>query len=351
MQINPVKIFNFNTSSIKPAFIGQTRYANLAPLNKDTVIFKGKISTGEEKKISHSDRPRITTADKIYEDSDYAYGLLKYAISKALDMSVIDINSHNAHDKIIRTINGRQHEPVVLITGRRKSSESIAEKMASQKLKGIDETKETLNDLIGVRIILSGKSTEEGEYVLDKLGKAVQKKRIKIKEIKNHGQNDPKLNYVSKKGINKFLKIARNEMPMCKYTDEPRNSGYLAVHILTDEIFDGYNAEIQIIGLDVSELKEIEDLCYKCLAGKNIPEKYSEIAKRFQPLREDESLKNEYMEYTKKAYAKERKRPMHKAKASKKFLSIPKNSRIPKNLDFNQLSSAKLSADIKEGSR
>lgn len=351
MQIAPLNSFNFKAYSNKLPFFGSANsFSNLAPLAKDTVSFSGKTSPSDVKKMNLSERPRKTTAEKIYKGSEYAYKNLKFIISQNLDSQVIDIDGHNAEEKLSRAINDNNGKPIVAITGRRKSARSIAEKMASQKLRSISGTKETLNDLIGVRIILSGKSTQEGDSVLDDLTEAVKMNRLKIKEIKNHNQEDPSLNYVTNGKITKLLSAARKTYPTCKYIDEPRDSGYLAVHIITDEIADGYNGEIQIMGLDVARFKGIEDLCYKCLAGKEIPSKYAPIAKHFEQLKDNDKLKQDYMEYTKRAYARERRKPMHKAHEYEEFLSIPKDLSISKELDFNNITKEIRKIDSKKRS-
>ena len=338
MQINPIKIFTQYQTPLKTSFSGvKANFSNLTPLEKDMVCFSGKILKSDVKKANNSERPALRTAQRIYEDSDYAYGQLRYILSQTFDMPVIDINSHKAQEKMERAINENRKKPVIMITSRRKSPNSIAEKMASWKLRSISSTKETLNDIIGAKIVVSGTSTKEGDYVLDKLTEAVKKSRLKIKEIKNHNQEDKTLNYATKSKINKLLNAARKTNSTCKYVDQPRDTGYLAIHVITDEIADGYSAEIQIMGLDVERFKKIEDFCYKCRAGKQIPSDFQELKDIFQILDENPKLDQEYMEYTKKAYAYERKKGAHKAENPGRFLPIPKDSSLPKIFDFNKI--------------
>ena len=349
MQINPIKIFTSYQAPLKTNFLGgKTNFSNLSPLDKDTVSFSGKTLKSDVKKTNNSERPALRTAQRIYEDSDYAYGQLRYILSQTFDMPVIDINSHKAKEKMDRAINDNRKKPVIMITSRRKSPNSIAEKMASWKLRSMSSTKNTLNDIIGAKIVVSGTSTREGDYVLDKLTEAVKKGRLKIKEIKNHNQGDKTLNYATKAKINKLLNAARKTNSTCTYIDQPRDTGYLAIHIITDEITDGYSAEIQIMGLDVAKFKEIEDFCYKCRAEKEIPPELKEFKDIFQILNENPKLNQEYMEYTKKAYAHERKKGSHKAENSGRFLPIPKGSSLPKALDFNKIASTIKMTDKKE---
>lgn len=309
-----------------------------------------RASLSSEKAVNQQERGSVGLSQKIYDESDYAFGLLKYSLGKIFNVHVIDIDSHDATNKINNAINSaNENKPIVMITARRKSAKSIAEKMGTLKIKGRKAVKEEMSDLIGARIILSGNTTEAGDYVIDKLSDAVKKNHLKIIKIKNHGQEDSKYNYASSRKIDKLVETARkNGEPLCTYSDSPRDSGYLALHIITGEIADGFRAEIQIMGLDVSRFKEIEDLCYKCRAGKKVPKKYKEIEEIFKEASKNKTFAADFLEYTKRAYAYEREKPVVKDKACNSFLKIPEDLNIPENLDFNKILHSMSMADIED---
>lgn len=358
MNINPVNIFNivpFNTpASNKRSFCSNS---NLAPLSCDTVSFKARpkaeISSSDEKKINHSDRGSLGVTQSVYDEGEYAYGHFKYVLSYIFDTKVIDLDAEDYEKQALRSLDNNREKPVVMITARRKSPASIAEKMGSKTIRKKHCIKDKMNDLIGARIVVSGTSSKEGDYVLDKISEAVKKGRLSITEVKVHGQEDPKLKYATGTKINKLVNTARKynqgkDKGQCTYIDKPRDSGYLAIHLITGDIGDGYKAEIQIMGLDVENFKEIEDLCYKCHAGKNVDKKYKEIADLFKPYRENTNLMANFLEYTKRAYAYERLKPVHNKDEYKERLHIPKDLIIPPELDFNNIEKLKLKADREE---
>ncbi len=359
MKINPVNFYsvckNQNFGKVIP-FFGNFNSSKLAPLSADTISFEGKTenkkanqsneTSSSKKEVNHSYRPSLNNAQKIYDESEYAYGQLKYILSQTFGMHVIDSDSADFKKRADIALDSNRAKPVVMITARRKSPASIAEKMSTQKIRSTACAKRDLNDLIGARIIVSGTSTEEGNYVLDKLTDAVKKGRIKIEKVKNHGQPDSKLRYATKAKLDKIVTTSRKSgVPLCQYIDQPRDTGYLAIHLITDEIADGYNAEIQIMGLDVERFKEIEDLCYKCRAGKKVPKKYEAIENLFKSYKNDKKMWEDYSEYTKRAYAYERLKANHKKDENLEFLSIPKDLNIPKELDFNNIAFIKKKAD------
>lgn len=336
---------------------------NLAPLERDTVSFSGKskskeapetsseINAQDDKNFEHSDRISLKLAQNLYNESKYAYGLLRYALSKILDTDAIDITSPDYQKQIDAAKRHNHNKPILAITCRRKKPESISEKMAENKLKSKKSAKEELHDLIGARIILTGNSTKEGDYVLDKLSEAVAKRRIKIKSIKNHGQENTKTKYATKRKIDKLINTARKSgSPLCSYSDKPRNSGYLAMHIILEDVADGYEAEIQIMDANVEKFKELEDICYKCTFNKNSPKKYAPIAKLLGQVHSSPALRKEFLEYTKRAYEFERLQPYDSNEYTHHYFPIPKDLNIPKELDFNNLAKIKDSIDDKQRS-
>ena len=343
-------------------------FANLAPLKCDTVSFGRKKTVGEEysetndskpvtkkssssdKRIDHVERASLRTTIGIYDESYEAFDKLKYILQNTFsDVKVIDMDDERAERMITSELQDNKDKPVVLITARRKDPVSISEKMAQMHLRSKKAAKENINDLIGARIIVSGTSTKEGEYVLEELLKTVQKKSpfFKIKKVKVHNQENSELSYARKGKLDKFVKENRkiNGETSCEYIDQPRDSGYLAIHLITDEIADGYSSEIQIMGLDVANFKELEDICYKCNANKRVPKKYKPIKDMFEPYKKNKAFRENFLEYTKRAYAYERLKPIHEKDEYLECLPIPKDIDISQDFDFNNLNNIKRKID------
>lgn len=344
---------NFNISMNQNRTSFQKRSPKLTYLIQDTVSFSKRPEVNpvanKDKKVVQSERSNMKLAQDIYLETEYPMKMLKFILGDIFDTNVIDVDEYSSEEQINRTFNNNRNEPVVVITARRKRPDSISEKMSSYHIKSKSAAKSEVKDLIGARIMVSGTSTKEGGYVVDKLIDAVKKKRIKIEKIKNHGQENKSLSYASSAKLNKLLDAARkNGSPMCTYVDEPRDSGYIALHIITGEIADGYSAEIQVIGVDVDSFKELEDICYKCAAGKNLPKKYESLKEIFKPLKSNKKMMAEFLEYTKRAYAYERKKPIHNKHDYKERLPIPEDLNIPSELDFNNLQILKSKIDSEQ---
>lgn len=338
LNILPLNNFPKINYTPKISFTG----SNLAPLDKDTVTFSGTQKTessSKNKKLDPAERGSRRLTTEIHRESDNAYSLFKYILGTVLDETIIDLDEPDAQTRIKNAIDENKNKPILYVTSRRKKPNSIAEKMGQLHIRSKAQVRNNMNDIIGARIIVSGVGTKEGDYVLDKLTQGVKETPLKIKKIKNHGQQNPRLKYTTQKALDKLITASRkNGSPTCEYVDQPRDSGYLAVHLLTENIADGFSAEIQIMGLDVERFKEIEDLCYKCHAGKGVGKKYKEIEDLFKPYRGDEDFMAQYLEYTKRAYKHERLKPLHNKDEFSEFLPIPDDlDLIPKELDFNNI--------------
>src|SRR5574344_1183138 len=121
----------------------------------------------------------------------------------------------------------------------------------------------------------------------------------------------------------------------------------MAIHLLT-KLPNGLTGEIQILGTDVAQLKEIEDLCYKAKAGKSIDKKYAPVEEMLEPLKDsdDSMLQKEYMDYTRDEYIYQRDKEtqMVKRKYNTQYLEI--HEYFPKELDFNNLKKKMKQCDI-----
>lgn len=326
----------------------------LAPLEHDMVSFSGNkksetaISKTSSKKIDKTNRPNLAAAAKVYTEADEAFYQFRYMLSQLFSVPVIELNGVSYKERMRIAAETNRDKPILMITARRKTPNSIAEKMSSMKLKSAAEAQDKMHDVIGARIILSGNSQKEGDFVISKITEAVKANKLKINEIKIHGQNDSKLQYASNRKINSLVTACSNKNQDITLKKSQRDSGYIAIHLIIDGLPDNYKGEIQIMGYEVAKFKELEDLCYKCHSEKNINQKYKSLKKDFAPLKKDKAMMAQFLEYTKRAYKRERLKTGEEKGMYQEFLPIPDDLKlIPKNLDFNEIAKRKKIIDSK----
>ncbi len=372
MKINGSFLNVFQRPNINPINKVCFKFTNLAPLPFDTVSFGAnkkaetlikpenqptdveKIPTSYQDKIlSRSEAVNLKLAKGLYQEADYAMNKLRFILKQTFGgIPVIDIDAPNREELETLAINQNskdKNNPIVMIITRRKSPKSISEKMGAKHIKTKKDAKDKLSDIVGAKIIISGSNTDSGNYVIGKLIETIKARRLGVEQVKNHGQEKSSLNYASRGKINKFVDTARsNGNPLCTYKDEPRDSGYLGLHILTAPLDMGIKGEIQIIGLDVDRFKKLEDICYKCMAKKGVDKKYKPIQTMFNNLLKNDRAVNEYLEYIKRAYSYERSKAKHKKGRNEGFLPIPDDLNIPEALDFNNIAKLKKQIDNKK---
>lgn len=322
-------------------------YPNLAPLKCDTVSFCGN---NEEEIDKYQYGVTLKTARMIYEDALPSENYLRKQLT-----SIFGDMTRQKPNK------GSGSKPIYAIKYRTKTPASIIEKSKDEKLNNFNEVKENLHDIVGARIVMSDASVEKVDEVIDRITKAVEENKIKILQIENYRPepeldiNDnpiKKFDYASA-GALKRLRDACNEKGCnVEKNDRDKSSGYMAIH-LSVQLPNGYIGEIQIMGGDVEDLKEVEDLCYKVKAGKSINKKYDKMVKIMTPLKnkDDLILQKAYQEYTRRAYLYQReKEPLknNRKAGTPTFLPIPEDlNYIPKKLDFNNLYLEKQKCDEK----
>ena len=349
-----------NTKTQTQSLSGSFTPANLAPLKADTVVFTGRHSAYKQrfpealnndceeqiradKAISdYSNKANIKVAKSLYEELEFAHNRFKSDISQIFGLSVLDVKNKQFEDLYAQSINDnfRAGKPILAITARRKSPESIAEKMGSKGIKSKKAAKEQIHDFSGVRIIVSGKDKNAGNYVFDKLADAVKRGWISISEIEVF--HNPELRppyryaYANEANIRKVEKTARKQGAKdFKLVTKSTESGYPAIHMLVN-LPNNIKGELQIIGLNVLKLKDIEDLCYKVLTNKKLDTKYSDIETLLEQVRDNPEEYRDFMEYTREAYARERKKELG-IETDSDFLHLPGGTEIPKELDFNNI--------------
>lgn len=227
-------------------------------------------------------------------------------------------------------------------------------------LKGI---KHYANDIVGGRIIMREPGQEYTGMVLEALKRAVDDGMLKITSIENNVPDKTKIpqgkvldDYLY--ATNKQLKTLADAAGV-EVIENQSKSGYLAVHInisLSDEllekyngVFEGFDGEIQIIGEDVLELKEVEDMCYKLKDHKNaIHEDYKLFKDYFTKYYQGDDVQKAFDDYTYALYLYQRTLPSGHSKTNP-FPSIAEmgfDGKVPEELDFNKLRTLKQSCDI-----
>lgn len=212
------------------------------------------------------------------------------------------------------------------------------------------------NDIARCRIIMNVPEKNSTDKVLDELEKLVRSGKLKIKSIENYIPKQEKLPagdkiykylYTNESKIQELADIAGAD-----YRNTPSPSGYMGIHINVDltnsvfgpknDILNGFQGEIQILGRDVMQLKDIEDLCYKLKDNK------SSIGDMYKPFKEyflkyyTPKCRAAFDDYTYALYLYQRALPPHSNKM--KFPPIKyfdKTGRIPPELDFNKLKARK----------
>ena len=226
-------------------------------------------------------------------------------------------------------------------------------------IKGV---KHYANDIVGARITMKESDPEYTGLVLSALQRAVNDGLLKITSIENNLPDSQKLpagKQLSDYAYAKDYQL-RNlaHAADAKLIRKKSRSGYLAIHINVDlsnslfscynGVFDGYTGEIQILGSDVEQLKDVEDLCYKLKDDKNaIRSEYKPFKNHFKSYYNDKT-KDAFEDYTYALYLAQRSLPSN-SKKSDFFPSIEElgfSGKLPKELDFNYLRRLKEKCDF-----
>lgn len=357
LNINPyqnVKTFynpknNYNQTQISP----QNRsYSNLRLLAKDTISFSGESFKLNRALLEAIDN--VEVCKKLHDDAQAASQELDSVLKDYLK----DYVSTDEKENIIYKIENRVKSPESI---REKAvsafqAASRTNKLVPNTLIRSDVMKEYLHDVIGERIIMQNTDKKEGDLIIDGLIRAIDDRKLKIVKIENYCPKDldKDLEYFSKEKLEQLQEKVKENGGHAEMEVNSKSTGYMALHIDVDlsdrEKYankpenDDYFAEIQIVGKDVAELKEVEDFCYKLKAVKDIKcnnVNYKPFAEYFKKYYTDE-LKDTYNEYTTKAYLAQRKK-----KSDDKTNLLPTirecgfADEIPIQLDFNVLKTLK----------
>lgn len=220
------------------------------------------------------------------------------------------------------------------ITTRTKSPASICEKTAALGLSNKTEIKDTIGDIIGGRLVI--RDSSKIDEVVNKLIEGIRANDIKIFEIENY-RPEPKYSYFNKKHLDALEKIG-NKMRTNGVTRTEKSvpSGYTATHFSV-YLPNGFKGELQIIGIDVLNVKKIEDMLYKLKDNKSLDPKYRAIEEHLKDLKTNKALQKAVTAYSKEQYiyALSKKPYGAKSKQGTKFLPAP--AYVSAEYDFNDL--------------
>lgn len=359
--------FRLNTRSLKnknnySPIIRKNDYSNLKPLSVDTFTFRGSSGFNKHLMKAFSNEE---VCRQVYENSEQVANDLNDTLNKYMGGLVATKSNPGL--------------PIDHISIRRKTPESIREKAADilgnlisgasdgEKIEIFDprspgNIKREVRDIIGARIVLRNPDSEDSKKIIDSLIKAIEDKQLKITKIESYTPEGSKesLAYFKNDDLNKLKEAQdKNLAPNEKKTEFFKNkkeTGYIAVHLDVDlsnpdkyvTNKDGFFGEIQIVGIDVSDLKKVEDLCYKLRDKKGLKSgnvAYKPFSTYFlKYLGKDQEIQDNFKEYTKRAYIHQRKKePKHTVDSKKRKIELPTieecgmQGKVPKELDFNIL--------------
>ena len=361
----------------------------LAPLPEDVVTFSNSdiktiASQKSKTQIEESELAKLARAlgsiirnedqcEKVSENAIKAEKILKAVLTKKLSEFVY--SKEKNPDGFILPVHTRIKTPESI---REKVMDAIAKLIASDKEKfaayDIDDIKETVGDIVGARITLRNPHVEDTKKLIQKLVELVESNELKITRIENYVPDglSEELKYFDEKDLETLAvavnkQRAKRNLELIKVETKAKKTGYMALHLDVDlsnrekllGIQDGYQGEIQIVGYDVEKLKDVEDCCYKIKQGKNIKggdRSYSALVEYFnkyiEPTAKYPNSREDFIEYTRRAYLEQRKRKFpDKASMKDTQYQLPTieqcnmQGKIPPQLDFNVLSKIKTRSD------
>ncbi len=321
-----IKLFNSGLISYRTNLQkagGSVIYPKIGGLSADTVSFGGKNKVMQ----NMTNEVSVNLSRKVHNEAERFGKDLLWVLKKYLKPLTASENAPNnpicAGDKGIKI--------------RIKTANSIREKASARDIFKGDELRQ-MGDLIGSRIILRDTSRESFDKVIKQLIKAVKQGDLNIIEIENYRMS-PEQSYISAKTLNALEKACKSEF--FKRTETQIPSGYTALHL---GIKNGkYVGEIQIMGKDVEQLKELEDLPYKIRCGKSLPQVYKSMEKGLKDAINslDEDKYKIYMQYVKDSYKFARDLAPSDLKSKKRPEFIPIPYFLPKELDFQHIAEMK----------
>ncbi len=361
--------------------------SNLAPLARDMVSFSGK-----NKALKAAAETVVETVNGLRADK-VAQGRIddfNYEIACALErdaqvpMGYLQYNMNRYFKKLVSIDNG--DDRIIQNLGFRiKTKEKIDEKLNSVGFKikqdavengedsvvfqGKKDAAALIDDILGARINLRDSSKKSVKTVLGVLGQMVKDGIFRVTEVESFRPqissvpewvvkgyqkdlgiklDDKKIreitkpeyfNYADGKDFADFVDICRSRYPdLNANSGKDLPNGYQAIHVNV-LLPDGSKGEIQIMGRDIEEFKDLlEDARYKRLCNKKV--EYEPLNARLAPLADEseKELRKGHTEYTRWTYIGERLKAPESfaAKPRQRYLTAPKEI-LARGLGYNQM--------------
>ncbi len=187
------------------------------------------------------------------------------------------------------------------------------------------------NDIISGRIILDNGTKQEGNRVLTRLKNAIKEGRIEVTEIGLFGVN-PNTDYADNQKVNGILEEMNSLGKPCQKITNRKANGYHSI-IAKVKLEDGFTGTLEIMGKEVSKLKDVEDILHSFKKGIPADKKYDELKAEYKKLSDNEI--QQLRQYTKQAYISARADEIF-ARTSDKFVLLT-DSNLPAMFDFNNI--------------
>ena len=308
-------------------------YPNLKPLASDTVSFcaKNKVAVEIVSEIAKN---------KVFKrwDPDNAKSMTE--INNLCDSFKNPLKKFEWDLKqVMKSLISTESNPEnVIMIGKRgiksrvKEPKKVARKANKRNLFSIEQI-EKMGDVGGARIILRTGTPKDTALVFNQL-KELVKRGYKVLEVENYRSN-PAHSYVSQKTLDDFEAYCNKlgQYPSIKNRALPNS--YTAAHV-SFELPDSKVIELQIMGRDVENFKEIEDLFYKYRCNEDFSEQYKSIQRMFEKIMPKlDGFQNETLErFIKDSYEHAREIPprSHRVKFTPERAFLPFPYSLPQEL-------------------
>lgn len=271
-------------SNQKGLNVNNASYPNLRPLEKDTVSFGAKSRLI----VDFAEGAEGVAKRKVAGEWNYETPILRQQIielvqgfEEPLKKFLRGLKQEMRH--LVAT-DAKPNNPIMPgaqgIKGRVKTVEGVEVKSNSRKLFTIEQIAQ-MGDVAGARIVMRDASQENVGLVFEALGNMI-KKGAKVKEVENY-RSTPKTSYVSQNTLDDFEALCQKFGQYPEIKNKALPNSYTAIHV-TFELPEGKLLELQIMGRDMENVKEVEDLFYKWRCEKDFAEKYKPIQELFKEI-------------------------------------------------------------------
>ena len=288
---NPLR---FNQTDSQPVSAPKFGLTMAKPLSKDTVSF-GATAKNVNRAINSKLSRDISKGAKFYEIQVAAIFTSILAPLMSTDETPDNVIEYfNVRTKGKDSIGAKSGE----VKGKYKTGDIIK---GGKKCTTKDAISLNMTDLLGAKAVLTIGSKHNAKMVIEALTHALKNGQIRLREIE---QKVPKSCMRDEKTLTTCTYATDSTLDKMKSASEKRfnnevktdyrdytPSNYSALHFLIDVLLKDPNGksvwktvEVQVLGHDVNEYKELDDILYKLLNGKNVDKKYNPIKQVLQPI-------------------------------------------------------------------